>query len=104
MAWIILISAGLCEVAGVIAMKRVTVRRDGSSYLLMALAYIASFSLLTLAMTDISMGTSYAIWTGIGSVGSAAAGMIAFGEAKDYRRIACMALILVSVIGLKWIS
>ncbi|QBD78357.1 multidrug efflux SMR transporter [Ktedonosporobacter rubrisoli] len=104
MTWIALIAAGLCEVLGVLAIKRVTERRHWSSYLLVALVYGTSFSLLSLAMTQISMGTSYAIWTGIGTVGSTLLGMLAFGEPREWKRLLFIGLIVISTVSLKLIS
>ncbi|MGG3623248.1 multidrug efflux SMR transporter [Bacillus gobiensis] len=104
MAWIALFSAGFCEVFGVFAIKRVTVYQNWTSYLFLVLAYGLSFSLLSLAMTGISMGTAYAVWTGIGTAGSMLLGMIAFGERKEWKRIFFISLILVSAVGLRLIS
>ncbi len=55
-------------------------------------------------MKTLPMGTAYAIWTGIGSCGGALLGIIIYGESKDWRRIACIALILSATIGLKLVS
>lgn len=104
MAWFALLFAGLSEILGVLALKSVTKYRNLLSYLFFIFAYACSFSLLTFAMTEISMGTAYAIWTGIGGVGSALLGMFAFGEAKDWRRLIFIFLILASAVGLKLIS
>ncbi|WP_019536628.1 DMT family transporter [Paenibacillus ginsengihumi] len=102
MAWIALVAAGLCEVLGVLALKSITTYRNWLSYVFFVAAYGSSFSLLMLAMSDISMGTAYAVWTGIGAVGSTLLGMFAFGEPKDWRRGFFIALIIVSAVGLKW--
>jgi len=104
MAWIALLAAGLCEVLGVLTLKRLTKTRDALSISAFVLVYGASFSLLAYAMTDISMGVAYAVWTGIGAVGSTLLGMLAFGESRDRLRLASMGLIVASTIGLKWIS
>lgn len=101
MAWLALIAAGCFEVVGVLATKRVTEKRNLISYLFMALAFGFSFTLLSLAMKGISMGTAYAIWTGIGTVGSTMLGMFVFNEPKDGKRIFFIGLIIASVIGLK---
>ncbi|GLI09433.1 QacE family quaternary ammonium compound efflux SMR transporter [Paenibacillus tyrfis] len=104
MAWAALLAAGLCEVIGVVALKRVTEKRHWTSYLLLIVTLGTSFSLLSLAMNHIPMGTAYAIWTGIGTAGSTLLGMFAFGEPKEWRRILFIGLILASAIGLKLIS
>ncbi|MDF2682169.1 MAG: multidrug efflux transporter [Brevibacillus sp.] len=104
MEWMALLTAGLCEVLGVLAIKHVANRRGWASWFLLIAAFTASFSLLMFAMTRISMGTAYAVWTGIGTVGSTILGMVAFGEPKEWKRILFISLILASVISLKWIS
>ncbi|MFF3923017.1 DMT family transporter [Paenibacillus lactis] len=104
MEWIALVGAGLCEVLGVIALRRVTLNRTLGSYLFLAIALGSSFLLLTLSMTKISMGTAYAIWTGMGTAGSTLLGMFAFGEPKEGRRLVFIGLILVSAIGLKMLT
>lgn len=104
MAWIALIAAGLCEVLGVLALKRVLNNRHWTSYVFVAMAFFTSFSLLSYSMTELSMGTAYAIWTGIGTAGSTLLGMFVFGEPKEWRRIASIAVIVASVIGLKLIA
>ncbi|WP_456287865.1 multidrug efflux SMR transporter [Paenibacillus sp. AK002] len=101
MEWIALIAAGLCEVLGVIALRRVTLHRSLGSYVFLACSLGSSFLLLTYAMNFISMGTAYAIWTGMGTTGSTLLGMFAFGEPKEWRRMFFIALILASAIGLK---
>ncbi|MCR8844711.1 multidrug efflux SMR transporter [Paenibacillus sp. SC116] len=104
MAWLILITAGLFEVAGVFAIKRVTTHRNWQSYLMLAAAFGISFSMLSYAMESISMGTAYAIWTGIGTAGSAVLGMTLFKEQKDWKRVLCIAVIVASVVGLKLLA
>ena len=101
MEWIALIAAGLCEVLGVIALRRVTLHRNLGSYVFFSFSLGSSFLLLTYAMSFISMGTAYAIWTGMGTAGSTLLGMFAFGEPKEWRRMFFIALILASAIGLK---
>ncbi|GIP21828.1 multidrug efflux SMR transporter [Paenibacillus sp. J22TS3] len=104
MAWLILVLAGCCEVFGVIGIKQVTLRANLSAYLLLAAGFLCSFSLLALAMETLPMGTAYAVWTGIGTVGSALVGMLLYKEPKEWRRLLCIALILGSAIGLKVIQ
>ncbi|AWB46296.1 QacE family quaternary ammonium compound efflux SMR transporter [Paenibacillus sp. CAA11] len=104
MAWLALVLAGGCEVLGVIGIKRVTLRRDLLSYLLLFGSFVGSFSLLSFAMKTLPMGTAYAVWTGIGTVGSTLVGMLLFGEPKEARRLLCIALILGAAVGLKLIS
>lgn len=104
MAWIAVILAGLCEVLGVIGIKGITDRKGPKAYLLMCFAFVGSFSLLSYAMSSLSMGTAYAVWTGIGTVGSAIVGMTLYNEPKELKRILFISMILAAAIGLKLIS
>lgn len=101
MAWLALIGAGCCEIVGVMGIKRITVRKDLTSVLLLLLSFSISFSLLSFAMREIPMGTAYAIWTGIGTVGAACMGMFLYGEPREWRRLLFIAMILGSAVGLK---
>ncbi|ASS68019.1 MULTISPECIES: multidrug efflux SMR transporter [unclassified Paenibacillus] len=101
MAWAYLIGAGLCEIFGVAMMNRLTRRRDFVSLLLLAAGFALSFSLLSLAMRTIPMGTAYAIWTGIGASGGALVGMLFYGESKNPLRILFIVLVLGAAVGLK---
>ncbi|GGA42749.1 DMT family transporter [Paenibacillus physcomitrellae] len=104
MAWIFLVLAGCCEVLGVIGMNRIVRRRAFSSYLLMFGSFAGSFALLSSAMGSLPMGTAYAVWTGIGTVGSALVGMFLYGESRSWPRMLCIAVILASAVGLKLIT
>lgn len=101
MAWIALILAGSFEVTGVIGIKGVSQRKGLAYLVLLIVSFAASFSLLSYAMTEIPMGTAYAIWTGIGTVGSAVTGMFLFGEPKEWRRVLFISMILCAAVGLK---
>ncbi|MBO2944733.1 multidrug efflux SMR transporter [Paenibacillus sp. F411] len=101
MAWLALILAGGFEVLGVIGIKGVSERKGLRYGGLMAFSFLCSFSLLSYAMTFLPMGTAYAVWTGIGTVGSTLAGMLLFGEPKEWRRMVFIAMILGSAVGLK---
>lgn len=104
MAWLYLIVAGLFEVLGVILLNELTRTNKKIYVILLALAFICSFSILKLAMHDIPMGTAYAIWTGIGSAGGAIVGMLFYNESTQARRLFFIGLIIVSVVGLKWLG
>ncbi|MNJ53494.1 Multidrug resistance protein YkkD [compost metagenome] len=104
MAWLILILAGLGEVVGVAGINRINKQRDWRSFALLFGGFIFSFVFLTIAMESLSMGTAYAIWTGIGTVGSALLGMFFYGESKEWRRILFIAMVLSAAVGLKLIS
>lgn len=101
MAWAVLIFAGLFEVVGVLGINRWNDRRDVGSFMLMSGGFLLSFVLLSVAMKSISMGTAYAIWTAIGTVGGALAGMFFFGESRQLRRLFFIALVVCSAVGLK---
>jgi len=65
---------------------------------------IVSFQFLSMAMKTIPVGTAYAIWTGIGTVGVVILGMALFGESREIARILCITLIVIGVVGLKVFS
>lgn len=104
MAWVSLIVAGLFEVVGVLGMNRVKAKRSVGNVLLVVGGFICSFTLLSVAMKSISMGTAYAIWTAIGTVGGTLVGMLFYGESRQPVRIFCLALVIASVVGLKVIG
>lgn len=104
MPWIHLVIAGLLEVAWAIGLKQT----DGWSKLwpsvFTAALMVASFFFLSLALRALPIGTAYAIWTGIGAVGTAVVGMLIFGEPKTAARLACIVLIVAGIAGLKLTS
>jgi quaternary ammonium compound-resistance protein SugE len=65
---------------------------------------LASIVLLYVAMRDLPLGTAYAVWTGIGAVGTVIAGILLFGESADFVRLGCIALILAGIAGLKLVT
>lgn len=101
MSWIILFFAGLFEVAWAVGLKFT----DGFSRpipsLLTVAAMIVSLVLLGLAMKQLPLGTAYAIWTGIGAIGTVIAGIVLFGESMALIRLASVALIVCGLLGLK---
>lgn len=101
MAWIFLMLAGLFEVGWVIGMKY----SEGFTKLVPSVLMVAAMGLslwfLTLAVKFLPLGTSYAVWTGIGAVGAMTAGIILFGESASAMRIASAGLIVTGIIGLK---
>lgn len=104
MNWFLLIAAGLFEVAGVTGISKFNEKKSLTSFFFMTTGFGASFLLLAQAMQTISMGTAYAVWTGIGTAGSALIGMLFLGEAKEWKRLAFIGLIISSTIGLKLVS
>lgn len=103
-SWILLVIAGLLEVVWAIGLKYT----EGFSRLVPSAititAMIASVWLLALALKGIPVGTGYAVWTGIGAVGTALLGIALFGEAASAARIACIGLIVIGIFGLKMVS
>ncbi|WP_150275069.1 DMT family transporter [Paenibacillus tepidiphilus] len=101
MDWLMLIGAGLCEMAGVAMMAKLQKDRSLRTLSFLILGFGASFILLSLAMRTLPMGTAYAVWTGIGAAGGATLGMLLYGEPRNLPRILCITLILGAAIGLK---
>ncbi|WP_393965707.1 DMT family transporter [Exiguobacterium sp. S22-S28] len=101
MPWIILIFAGIFEVIGVSSINRLNRQFNLSSLFIFILFFGLSFSFLSIAMASIPMGTAYAVWTGIGTVGATLLGMFLFNEEKSFKRLLFLGMILISVIGLK---
>ncbi|VVO17730.1 quaternary ammonium compound efflux SMR transporter SugE [Pseudomonas fluorescens] len=101
MSWIILFFAGLFEVGWAVGLKYT----DGFSRpvptALTVGAMVISLGLLGLAMKELPLGTAYAIWTGVGAVGTVIAGIILFGESMALFRLASVALIIAGLVGLK---
>ncbi|MGE8410460.1 MAG: quaternary ammonium compound efflux SMR transporter SugE [Pseudomonas sp.] len=101
MSWIILFFAGLFEVGWAVGLKYT----DGFSRPLPTVLTIAamaiSLGLLGLAMKELPLGTAYAIWTGVGAVGTVIAGIILFGESMALVRLLSVALIIAGLVGLK---
>ncbi|RXZ00671.1 DMT family transporter [Fictibacillus sp. S7] len=104
MGWLYVIIAGSFEVLGVIGMNRISRKKNFVSILVLILGFVCSFSFLSLAMQSLSMGTAYAVWTGIGTVGGVLIGMFVYGESRDWKRILFMAMVVAAAIGLKVIS
>jgi quaternary ammonium compound-resistance protein SugE len=103
MAWITLLVAGLLEIVWAIGLKYTQgFTRLGPSFITVA-AMIVSMGLLGLAVRTLPIGTAYAVWTGIGTVGTVLVGIAALGESASPVRLLCVALIVVGIIGLKLI-
>lgn len=104
MAWFYLFVAGCFEIAWAVGLKYT----EGFSRLWPSLgtvaAMVASFWLLALSLTSLPIGTAYAVWTGIGAVGTALLGIALFGEAADLPRLFCIGLIVGGIVGLKLVS
>lgn len=101
MSWIILFFAGLFEVGWAVGLKYTEGFTRPLPTLLTVTAMLVSLGLLGLAMKELPLGTAYAIWTGIGAVGTVIAGIILFGESMALLRLLSVALIICGLIGLK---
>ncbi|AJF71319.1 MULTISPECIES: quaternary ammonium compound efflux SMR transporter SugE [Raoultella] len=101
MSWLILFIAGLLEVVWAVGLKYT----HGFSRLIPSaitiVAMVVSMALLSWAMKTLPVGTAYAVWTGIGAVGAAIAGIVLLGESASPMRIASLACIVIGIIGLK---
>lgn len=101
MSWIILVIAGLFEIAWAIGLKYT----EGFTRLWptvgTVVAMLISVGLLGVAMKSLPVGTAYAVWVGVGAVGTAIFGIILFGESASAARLLSLALILAGIIGLK---
>ena len=104
LAWIILFIAGLCEVGWAVGMKYT----DGFSRLWPSVWTVAGMAasviLLAWSLKVLPLGTAYAVWTGIGAVGTAILGIYLFDESRDMLRFVCIALIVAGIVGLKLVT
>ncbi|MEO3774437.1 SMR family transporter [Micromonospora sp. B9E7] len=101
MAWLVLVISGLLETAWAIALDR----SAGFSRLVPSAIFVVTLVLsmagLAYALREIPVGTGYAVWVGIGAVGTALIGMLALGESASLPRILCLLLVIAGVVGLK---
>jgi quaternary ammonium compound-resistance protein SugE len=99
--WLALVAAGLLEIAWAFGLKY----SDGLTRFwptaATAAAIALSFSLMAVALKSLPFGTAYAVWTGIGAVGSILVGMLVFSESADPVRLLCLTLIVAGMVGLK---
>ncbi len=104
MAWVYLLLAGLLEIAWAVGLKYT----EGFTRLWPSLwtgaAMILSMLLLAVAVKSLPIGTAYAVWTGIGAVGTAVLGILLFGEPREVARLLCVLLIVAGIVGLKLTS
>ena len=104
MAWIYLFFAGLFEIGWAIGLKYTEGFSRPMPTILTVGAMIISLALLGLALKTLPVGTAYAVWTGIGAVGTAALGIYLFGEPASLTRLASIGLIVAGIVGLKLVS
>ena len=104
MAWVYLVVAGLFEITWAIGLKYAEGFTRPIPSAITIVGMILSVVLLGLALRELPVGTGYAVWTGIGTVGAAILGMILFQEPATALRIGCIGLIVAGIIGLKAFS
>ena len=102
MSWLVLFVAGLFEIAWATGLKVA----HGRPLIMAATVFsmLVSIALLYMAMRDLPLGTAYAVWTGIGAVGTVIVGILLFGESADFVRLGCIALIVAGIAGLKLVT
>jgi quaternary ammonium compound-resistance protein SugE len=104
MAWFILFAAGLFEIGWAVGLKYTEgFTRVGATLFTVASMAVSLF-LLGVALRTLPLGTAYAIWTGIGTIGTAILGIWLFGEPAHALRLACIGLIVAGIVGLKLVS
>jgi quaternary ammonium compound-resistance protein SugE len=104
MAWLILVAAAALEVTWALALKE----SDGFTKALPSVIGVAtaigSLGLLMVALRDLPVGTAYAVWTGLGAVGVALAGILLFHESASVARLMCLAVVFAGVAGLRLVE
>lgn len=104
MAWLYLFVAGLFEVGWAIGLKYTQGFTRLVPTLFTAISMVVSLGLLGLALKSLPVGTAYAVWTGIGTIGTAILGIILLGEPATVLRLLCISLIVAGIVGLKLVS
>jgi quaternary ammonium compound-resistance protein SugE len=104
MAWVYIVVAGLLEVAWAIGLKHSSGFTKFWPSVWTVIGMIASFIVLAQGVKTLPVGTGYAVWTGIGAVGTATLGIVIFHESRDPARLLCLALIIIGIVGLKLVS
>jgi quaternary ammonium compound-resistance protein SugE len=104
MSWLSLFVAGMFEIAWAVGLKYT----EGFTRLMPSVFVLVSMALsivcLAFALHDLPMGTAYAVWTGIGAIGTVVYGILVFNEPSDPLRLACIGLILAGIVGLKFVT
>ncbi|NUN02074.1 MAG: quaternary ammonium compound efflux SMR transporter SugE [Bryobacteraceae bacterium] len=104
MAWTILVIAGILEVGWAVGLKYTEGFSRLGPTILTVLAMVASMGLLGIAVRTLPIGTAYAVWTGIGTLGAALFGILVLGESAKLLRLTCLMLIIGGIAGLKVLS
>ncbi len=104
MSWVLLALAGVLEVGWALGLKQTAGFTRPLPTVLTLGAMVLSLALLGLAVRTLPIGTAYAVWTGIGTIGTAVLGIILFQEPATAARLACIGLIVAGIVGLKLVS
>ena len=104
MAWLLLLIAGLLEVGWAVGLKYTEGFTRLVPSVLTLFSMAASVGMLGLALKTLPIGTAYAVWTGIGAVGTAILGIALFGDPAGSARLACIGLIVAGIVGLKLVT
>ena len=102
--WVYLVVAGCCEMGFTAFMKLSNGFKNWGYNVAFAICALASFGLLNLSTRELSLGTAYAVWTGLGAFGTAAIGMMFFGDPTTLWRVAFLTTLIGSITGLKLVS
>lgn len=104
MSWLCLFLAGAFEIVFAVALKY----SEGFTKLIPSIVTcvcaILSFGLLNISLIKLPVGTAYAVWTGIGALGTAIYGILVFGESSTVARMVCLSFILIGIVGLNFVS
>jgi quaternary ammonium compound-resistance protein SugE len=104
MAWLVLLLAGLFEIGWAVGLKFTEGFTRVWPTVATVVSMIVSLGLLGLALRSLPLGTAYAVWTGVGTVGTALLGILLFEESADAVRLGCIGLILAGIVGLKLVT
>ncbi|HEX5541990.1 MAG TPA: SMR family transporter [Micromonospora sp.] len=104
MAWIVLVVSAMFETVWAVALSRSAGFTRLIPSIVFLVALVLSMGGLAWALRDIPVGTGYAVWVGIGAVGTALVGMVAFGESTSWPRLLCLLLVVAGVVGLRLFS
>lgn len=101
MAWVYLIIASFGEIFGVMSINLYNRKKSLWTLLLIAITFGFGFYFLALAMKEISLGTAYAVWTGLGAAGAVLVGVLFFGESASWKRMMFLCCIITGAVGLR---
>ncbi len=104
MAWFVLFLAGLFEIGWAVGLKYTDGFTRPLPTALTVGAMLISLGLLGIALKSLPLGTAYAIWTGVGTIGTALLGIALFGESAEVMRLVCIGLIVAGIVGLKLVN